>query len=104
MLRLDDPEHVEKFLRSAHGKCRNHHIAAPVQGSLDDIRENGDVIRYLAVKPVAIGALHHYVIRIFDILGIPDQRLILIADVTGKYDFLRNIILFDPYLDGGRPQ
>ena len=56
------------------------------------------------MKPVAIGALHHYVIRIFDILGIPDQRLILIADVTGKYDFLRNIILFDPYLDGGRPQ
>lgn len=51
------------------------------------IRENGDVIRYLAVKPVAIGALHHYVIRIFDILGIPDQRLILIADVTGKIRF-----------------
>ena len=104
VLRLDDAEHVEKLLRPAHGKCGNHHIAAPVQRPLDNIRKDGNVVRYPAVKPVAIRTFHYHVIRVLDILRIPDQRLVLVADITGKYDLLRNIILCDPHLNGGRPQ
>ena len=55
----------------------------------------------LFVIAVSIGGLHHYIIAVRNILGIPDQRFILVSDITGKDDLSLFIPFCRPNLNRG---
>ncbi len=56
------------------------------------------------MHPVTVGRLHDHIIRFFCGCGILQQRLMLVADIAGKYDLLRIAVLCQPDFDAGRPQ
>ena len=81
-LGLNVAEIIQKLLSSAHGKSRNHHIAATIKSLLHNPYQLTDMVGSLLMKPVAIGRLHHGVIGSHRIRGITDQRFIFIANVA----------------------
>ena len=101
---LDLPDKIQHLLGTPHCKCRNHHITAPVKGSLHNFRQISDVVRSRSMTAIAISRLHNHIVRILQILWITDQWLVLIANVTGKYDLFLNALFFDPYFYRGRAQ
>lgn len=48
-------EIIQKLLSTPHSKCRNYHIAAPIQGFLDNPNQLSNMILSLLMKPIAIG-------------------------------------------------
>ena len=97
---LDMPYQIKQFLGTSHCKGRNHHVAAPVQGLLDDAGQVLHMVYSLFMVAVAIGGFHHHIIRLINILRIPYEGLVLIADVPGKYNLLGPASLGSPYLYG----
>ena len=93
---LDLTDKIQHFLRPAHCKCRNNHITAPVKGLLDHIRQILNIVRSRSMAAVAISGFHHDIVCILNIVRIPDQWLMFIADVTGKYDLFLHTIFFNP--------
>ena len=86
--RLDFPQEIQKLLRPADGKRRNHQIAAAVERALNEGHKLFNIINPLAVASVAVGAFHHNEIRFVQILRVADNRLVCVTDVAGKHDFL----------------
>ena len=80
------PDKVEQLLGAAHGKGGNHHVAPAAQGAVDDVRQLLFVLPIALVEPVAVGALREDVVCLLDVLGIPDNGLVVVADVAGKDD------------------
>ena len=72
MVLLDLSDEIQHLLGPAHGKGRNHQIAAPVKGPLHDGCQLFHIIRLRAMAPVAIGRFHHHIVRFFQIFRIPD--------------------------------
>ena len=101
---LDLSHEIQDLLGTAHGKGRDHQVAAPVQGLLEDLGQLFDVLMGPVMGPVAVGTLHDHIIRFVNIAGVFDQRLILVSDVAGEHDLLLHPLFLHPYLDGGRPQ
>ena len=102
---LDLPDEVEHLLGAADGKGRDDHIAAPVHGGLDDLRQFGHVVRvHPLVIPVAVGGLHHQILGLLHGLGIPQDGLIGVAQVAGEGDLPFLAVLREPHLDAGRSQ
>ena len=99
---LDLTDKVEHLLRAAHRKAGNDHIAAPVKGALQDLRQLAHIVRLRAVATVAVGRFHKGVVRLFDVSRILDDGLIQIADITGEYQLGRGLTLGDPKLYAGR--
>ena len=99
---LDLTDKVEHLLRAAHRKAGNDHIAAPVKGALQDLRQLAHIVRLRAVAAVAVGRFHKGVVRLFDVSRILDDGLIQIADITGEYQLGRGLTLGDPKLYAGR--
>ena len=62
------------------------------------------MVYILFMIAVSVGGFHNNIIRLRNILGITDQRLILITNVAGKYNFFLAGALSGPYLNGGRTQ
>ena len=93
---LDLTDKIQHLLRSAHCKCRNDHVTAPVKGLLDHIRQILNIVRSRSMAAITIGRLHHHIICILNILRIPDQWLMFITNVTGKYDLFLHAIFFYP--------
>ena len=79
---LDLPDEVEELLCAAHGKGGNYHIAAPGHGIVDDLRQILGVAPHLSVVAVAVGGLHHHIVRPGKVAGIPDDGLIHIAQIA----------------------
>ena len=97
----DQPQKVEHLLRAADRKGRDHHVAAPVKRSLYDIGQFHHIVRLLSrMQSVAVGRLHHHIIRLIGIFGILDDRLILIADISGEYDLALLVTLLKPHFNG----
>ena len=53
---------------------------------------------------VAVGALHHHIVRAAEELGIPDNGLIHIADIAGEHDVPLLAALGQLHEDGGAAQ
>ena len=87
---------VQKFLSSADGKGRDHHIAAPVKGFLQNIRQLPQVIRAWAMKSVTVGGFDHHIIRILGHLRVTDRRAVYISQITGA----KQCPLFPSFLNG----
>ena len=77
-------DQIKQFLGSANGKRRDHHIATPVKGLLQDLRKLPNIIRSRAVKTVTVGRFDHHIIRLLRHLRITDQGSVGITQVTGK--------------------
>ena len=81
---LDVADEVKDLLRAPYRKGRDHHVAAAVQGGLDDAREVVLGVARLGVNAVGVGAFHHDVIRLLQILWVIQQRLPHVADIAGE--------------------
>ena len=51
-----------------------------------------------------VRGFHDHIIRILDVLRIPDQRTLFVADIAGIHQLLCHIAFRDPQLDAGRSQ
>ena len=91
-------------IRDSHCKARDDHIAAAVEGALQDLRQLGHIVGPRAVAAVTVGGLHKDVIRVLQIRGILDDRLVEVADVAGEDQLCGRAVLRHPYLDAGRAQ
>ena len=98
---LDLSDKIKHLLCSANSKGRNDHIAAPVESPLDDCCQFPDIIRTWTMASVTVSRFHNDIISFPDILRIFDNRLIRVADITGKYQFLRHTLFCYPYFDAG---
>ena len=81
---LDVPDEIKHLLRAPHRKGRDHHVSAPVKGTLDHGCEGSRVIivRRALMASVAIGGFHHDIIRFLRIGRIADQRLVLVPNIS----------------------
>ena len=101
-LLLDLPDGIEHLLGTTHGEGGNDHIAAPVKSPLDVHSQLAHSIAPLTgVVAVAVGGFQHQVVRLRHLLGVVDNRLVLVAHVAGEGDFSRLLPFRQPQLDGG---
>ena len=100
ILFLDLAQEIEHFLGAAHGEAGDDQVAAPVEGVLQDGGQGGHIVWPGAVAAVAVGGLHHHIVRLMDGLGVPQQGLMGVADVAGKDDLAGLLPFGDPQLDG----
>lgn len=74
--RFDIAQEIQHFLRAADGKRRNDNIAAPVKGTLDDLRQINAVIGRRLMQAVAIGRFYNNIISVRYIGRITQKRLV----------------------------
>ena len=103
-LRLDLTDEVEQFLGAAHRKAGDDHIAAPVQRSLQNVGELGQIVGAGRMVPVPVGGFHHHKVRRSQQGGVPQNGLVFVADVPGKHDGLGGAALGDAQRDAGAAQ
>ena len=102
---FDLPDEVEHLLSAADGKGWNDHIAAPVHGSLNDLRQRRDIVgMHPFVIPVTVGGLHHQILRVFNRLRVSQDGLFGITQIAGESDLPFLPIFREPYFDAGRAQ
>lgn len=101
---LDLADKVQKLLRAADGEGRNDDVAALGERFVDDLRQLVGVAPHLGVVAVAVGGLHHHIVRLLQKLRVADDGLVDIADVTGEDDRLMNAALRELQRDGGRAE
>ena len=102
---LDLPDEVQHLLGAAHGKGGDHQVAALVQGSLDAAGQGRDIVHPLfAVVPVAIGGFDHQILGVLHRLGVPEDGLVQIAQVTAEADLPGLAVFRQPDLNGGGAQ
>ena len=105
LLFLDLTDEVKHFLRASDSKGRNDHIAAAVERPLNHFCQFSHVIRlFVAVTPVTVRGFHNHVIRLRNVAGIADDRLIQVADIARKNNFFRHAIFCEPQFDARGPQ
>ena len=101
---LDLPDEVQQLLGAAHGKGGDHHIAALGQRLVDDLRQLVGVAPHLRVVAVAVGGFHQHVVGAVEKLGVADDGLIHIADITGEHHGPRLAALTARQFDAGGAQ
>lgn len=104
LLILDLPDEVEELLCAAHGKGGNYHIAAPGHGIVDDLRQVLGVAPHLSVVAVAVGGLHHHIVRPGKVAGIPDDGLIHVAQIAGEDQLFGDAVFRGGNGDAGAAQ
>ena len=82
---LDLTDEVQQLLSAAHGKGGNHHVAAPADGLVNDGGQFVGIAPDLGVVAVAVGRLHHHIVRTLHGAGIPDDGLLDVAQVAGEH-------------------
>ncbi len=103
-LRLDLADKIQQFLGAAYRKAGNDHIAAPVQGGLQNLGQFPDIVGARRMVPVAVGGFHDDEVRFLEISGVPQKRLVDVADVAGKDDSLGLAVFGDPQRNAGTAQ
>ena len=88
VLFLNLPDEVEKLLGPAHGEGGDNDIAPPGHSLVDDPGQLVGVAPALRMVPVAVGGLHHHVVRPGQLHWVPDDGLVDVADVPGEDDAL----------------
>ena len=82
LLLLDLTEEIQHLLCAADRKGGDHHVAAPVKGPLQDLRQRRNIINHLFVAAVAVGGLDDDIVRRVDPLRIVQDRLVFISHVA----------------------
>ena len=85
---LDLADEVQKLLRAAHGERRDDDVAALAERLVDDLRQLVGVAPHLGVVAVAVGGLHHHIVRLLQKLRVADDRLVDVADIAGENERL----------------
>ena len=98
---LDLPDEIQHLLRSAHRKGGDDHIAAPVECSLQNLRQFARIVRRAVVQPVAVGGFHDDIIGFFQISRVLDDGLIRIPYISGEHQHSVNPVFLKFYFDGG---
>ena len=81
---LDLADEVQKLLRAAHGERRDDDVAALAERFVDDLRQLVGVAPHLGVVAVAVGGLHHHIVRLLQKLRVADDGLVDVADIAGE--------------------
>ena len=76
---------IEERLGAADGESRDDHGTAPTDCPIDDVLQRCFGV-CLRMNSVAVGRLHHEVIRVRDGLGIHHGLVAVAAEVARKYD------------------
>ena len=71
---------------------------------MNDLRQFLHIVRYGMMAAVAVCGFHDHIIGSLYIGRIVDDRLVQVADVTGKHHLLCNFFFSQPDLDAGRSQ
>ena len=91
---------VEHDLGPADGEGGDDDIAAPGQGLADDIGQLLDRIDLLLlVVAVSVSGFHNNIFRLFRQCGIPEQGLIVVADITRENDLAGDAAFCQPELN-----
>ena len=101
---FDLADEVEHLLRAAHRKAGDDHIAAPVEGALQNFGQLVHIVRARAVAAVAVGRLHEHIVRFLNVGRVLDDGLVQVADIAGEDQLRGGVALGDPQLDAGRAQ
>ena len=101
VLLLHLPDEVEQLLGAAHGEGGDDHVAPLGEGLVDELGQGLGVALRRLVVPVAVGALGEDVVGVPDVLGIPDDGLIPVADVAGEHHLPGLSPLGEPHLHAG---
>ena len=80
------PDKIKHLLGPAHCEGRDYDIASPIQGALDNVSKLSHMIQPLFMMSVTVSGLHDHIIGLLDVLRIPDEGLVLVSYVSGKYD------------------
>ena len=104
VLLLDLTDEVEQLLRASHRKARDDHIAAPVEGALQNFCQLAHIVGLGAVAAVAVGGLHKDIVRILQVGGVLDDGLMEVADVAGEDELGGRAVLRHPNFDAGRAE
>ena len=82
------PDEVQHLLGAAHGKGGYDQVAPLVQGGLDAPGQGGHIVYALAaVLSVAVGGFYHQVLAVLHILGVFQDGLVQVAQVSAEADF-----------------
>ncbi len=104
-LSLNLPQEIEHLLRPAHCKRRNHHIAATIKSGLQNLRQLSHIVHFLrGMQSVAVGGLHHHIIRFRRVFRVFDEGLFAVSDIAGKHQLPRHVPFRRPDLDAGRTE
>ena len=103
-LRLDLTDEIEQLLGTAHRKAGDDHVAAPVQSGLQNLGQLSQIIGSRGMIPVPVGGLHDHKVCFVQIVRVPQQRLVYIADVSREYNGLGLPVLGDAQGDAGTAQ
>ena len=98
---LNLADEIQQFLRAAHRKGGDYHIAALGHGFVDDLCQLAGIAPHLGMVAVAIGALHHHEVCLMEELGIADNGLVHIADVAGEDNGARFAVFRHSQLHAG---
>ena len=104
LLVLDLADKVQKLLRAPDGERRDHNVAALAERFVDDLGKLVGIAPHLGVVAVAVGRLHHDVIRLLEELRVADDGLVDIADVTGEDERLVHAVFLQFERDGCRAE
>ena len=95
---------VEQLLRAAHGKGRNHHIAAR-HGVVDHLHQLFQRGAAVLVQPVAVGGFDQQHIGILDRRGVAQDGAAGLAQIAAGHQLARAAQrVAEPDLDDGRSQ
>ena len=96
---------VQYFLGAADREGRNNHVAAPVEHTLNAHCKLAYIVNpFCRVQAISIGRFNHQILRLCDMLGIFQDRLVMIADISAEADLFCHTVLMEPHLDSGRTE
>ena len=93
VLFLDFPDKIEELLGPAHGEGGDDDVSSPGHGLVDDPGQLVGIAPVLRMVPVAVGGLHHHVVRPGDLYRVADNGLVDVADVPGEDDAFFHAVL-----------
>ncbi len=93
------PQVVQQGLGTADREGRDHDGAAALHRRVDDLGQGLHRVGAL-MQPVAVGGLHHQVVRGRHRLGVEHHRIVVAAQITGEDD----AAALPLHIDGGGPQ
>ncbi|OPY68180.1 MAG: hypothetical protein A4E62_02106 [Syntrophorhabdus sp. PtaU1.Bin002] len=95
-------ENIENILGAAHGKSREQHISALLEGGLYGFHHLVNALFHPLMKTVTVGRLHYHIIRFGDMLRIVDNRVFVLSHITGENNLFLPVGIFVPDFEAPR--
>ena len=98
---FDLAQEVEQLLGTAHGEGRDDDVAALGEDIVDEGCQGLGIALGGLVVAVAVGGLHDDIVGLGDGLGVPDDGLVHVAQVTGEDQLFGHAVFRCPDLHAG---